>query len=48
MVIENDQVNMCWHFEKETTAQRPDITIEYNDHMLIQIIDMTSPVIKYQ
>ena len=34
-VIENYKVKLCWNFEyqmrKEITAQRPDVTIEYND-----------------
>ena len=42
--IENDKIKLCWDFEyrmrKETTARRPDVTIEYKDRKLIQIIDM--------
>ena len=37
----NDKIMLCWKFEyrvrKETTAWRPDVTIEYEDHRLIQI-----------
>ena len=42
-VIENDKVKLCWDFKylmkKETTARRPDVTIEYKDRKLIQIMD---------
>ena len=43
-VIENDKVKLCWDFEywkrKETTARRPDVTIESKNRKLIQIIDV--------
>jgi hypothetical protein len=47
MVLENESVKMCWDFEykmrKETTARRPDVTIEYKAGRLIQIVDMACP-----
>jgi len=47
MVMENDAVKMAWDFEyhmrKETTARRPDVTIEYKEQKLIQVIDMACP-----
>ena len=46
-VIENDKVKMIWDFEyrmrKESTARRPDVTIEHKDRRLIQLIDMACP-----
>ena len=43
-VIEHDKVKLCWDFEyrmgKETTARRPDVTIESKDRTLIRIINM--------
>jgi len=46
-VLENDMVKMSWDFEyhmrKETTARRPDVTIEYKERKVIQVIDMACP-----
>lgn len=46
-VLENEQVKLCWDFEykmrKERTARRPDVTLEYKDQQLIQIVDMACP-----
>jgi len=46
-VMENEKVKMAWDFEyhmrKETTARRPDVTIEYKEQKLIQLIDMACP-----
>ena len=46
-VMENERVKMAWDFEyqmrKESTARRPDVTIEYRDQKVIQLIDMACP-----
>ena len=46
-VIENEDVKMTWDFEyqmrKESTARRPDVTIEYKEQKRIQLIDMACP-----
>ena len=46
-VMENEKVKMSWDFEyhmrKETTASRPDVTVEYKEQKLIQLIDMACP-----
>jgi hypothetical protein len=46
-VLENSEVKMCWDFEykmrKETTARRPDATLEYKNRKLIQLVDMACP-----
>lgn len=46
-VLENSEVKLCWDFEykmrKETTARRPDATLEYKDKKLIQLVDMACP-----
>ena len=46
-VIENEDVKMTWDFEyqmrKESTARRPDVTIEYKEQKRIQLVDMACP-----
>ena len=48
--IANDKAKLRWNFgysiRKKTTACRPNVTIEYKDCKLIQIIDMACPVVK--
>jgi hypothetical protein len=46
-VMENEKVKMTWDFEyqmrKESTARRPDVTIEYKEQKRIQLVDMACP-----
>ena len=46
-VMENEEVKMSWDFEysmrKESRARRPDVTIEYKERKLIQLVDMACP-----
>ena len=43
-VLENEHVNISWDFEynmrKESTARRPDVTIEYKERKVIHLVDM--------
>ena len=43
-MLENEKVKMNWDFEyqmrKESTARRPNVTLEYKDLKLIQLVDM--------
>ena len=47
MVLENNTVKMCWDFEyamrKESTARRLDVTLEYKERKVIQLVDMACP-----
>ena len=46
-VLENSDVKMSWDFEysmrKQSTARRPDVSIEYKERKLIQLVDMACP-----
>ena len=46
-VLENEHVKMSWDFEynmrKESTARRPDVTIEYKERKVIHLVDMICP-----
>ena len=46
-VLENGHVKISWDFEynmrRESTARRPDVTIEYKERKIIQLVDMVCP-----
>ena len=46
-VLENEHVKMSWYFQynmrKESTARRPDVTVEYKERKMTHLIDMTCP-----
>ena len=47
-MLETEHVSMqTWDFEyntrKESTARRPDVTIEYKERNAIHLVDMTCP-----
>ena len=46
-MLENEHVKMTWDFEynmrKESTARRPDVTIEYKEKKIIHLVDMACP-----
>ena len=45
--VENEHVKMSWDFEysmrKESTAGRPNVTIEYKKRKIIHLVDMACP-----
>ena len=45
-MLENEHVKLSWNFEynmKESTARRPDATIDYKERKVIHMVDMTCP-----
>ena len=46
-MLENEHVKMNWDFEynmrTESTARRPDVTIEYKERKVIHLVDMACP-----
>ena len=46
-VLKNGHVKISWDFEynmrRESTARRPDVTIEYKKRKVIHLIDMACP-----
>ena len=46
-MLENEHVKMSWYFQynmrKESTARRPDVTVEYKERKVIRLITMTCP-----
>ena len=46
-MLKNENVKMSWDFEynmrKESTAKRPDVTIEYKERKVIHLVDMAYP-----
>ena len=46
-VLENEHVKMSqdleYNMRKESTARRPDVTIEYKERKVIHLVDMACP-----
>ena len=49
-MLANEHVNMSWNIKyntrKESTARRPDVTINYTERKVIHMIDMASLSVK--